>query len=148
MSSIRIGAATIAAAALFSLAFGGATGTAAEAPKAAGKPVIFDLFGKKLVEPETIFLTANSGPYLDDITWSRWGKDGADGEATLVSDCASCAPPERRPATIRLRRVDSCPKKGGTAFRRFKFFSTDENGDPASRAFPTGWSVYCKKKQN
>ena len=146
MSRTLAGIAALATVVIATLALGGATGTAAETTKAAKKPVIFDLFGTEMVEPERIFLTANSGPYLDDITWSRWGKDGADGEATLVSDCASCAPPERRAATIRLRRVDTCPKRGGLAFRRFKFFSTDENGDPASRAFPTGWSVYCKKK--
>jgi hypothetical protein len=148
VTSIKAGLGALVAAMIVALALGGATGTAAQTPKGKGKPVIFDLFGEELVKPERIFLTANSGPYLDDITWSRWGKDGADGEATLVSDCASCAPPERRPATIRLRRVDSCAKRGGLAFRRFKFFSTDENGDPASRAFPTGWSVYCKKKKD
>ena len=145
MNSIRAGIATLAVAALAALALGGATGTAAEAPKASGKPVIFDLFGKKMVEPERIFLTANSGPYMDELVWSRWGRHGAEGEGVLVSDCASCAPPERRAVSIQLRRAEKCPRRGGTAFMRFKFFTTDENGEPATRKFSTGYSVYCKR---
>ena len=149
MSTIRMGAATIAAAALFSIAFGGATGTAAEAPKAAGKPVIFNLFGKGLVEPETIFLTANSGPYITDLEWSRWGKDGADGTGTYISDCASCPPPDQREASIELRRSKNCKKTGGRVFRTFRLTTgADYTGEPKTVDVYTGHDLYCKKKKD
>ena len=85
----------------------------AGASKAEKKTAIFDLFGGKLVKPEQIFLTANSGPYLTDLEWFKWGKDKTTGVGTFVSDCASCPGPDRRPAIVRLSKRDECKKKGG-----------------------------------
>ena len=148
MSRLSAGVAVLAAAVVVALAIGGAAGTAASTPKAGkGKPVIFNLFGEKLVEPETIFLTANSGPYIEGLVWSRWGKDGADGTGTYVSDCASCAPPDRREASIELRRQKSCKKTGGRVFRKFRLTTgADYTGEPKTVKVYTGHSLYCKKK--
>jgi len=139
----------LAAAVVVALAIGGASGTAASTSKAGkGKPVIFDLFGEELVKPETIFLTANSGPYITDLAWSRWGKDGADGTGTFVSDCASCAPPDRREASIELRRSKNCKKTGGRAFRTFRLTTgADYTGEPKTVDVYTGHDLYCKKKK-
>lgn len=104
---------------------------------------IFDMFGQKMVKPETIFLTANSGPYLDELEWKDWGEFKASAEGVLVSDCASCAPPERRAARVVLRKHDKCKAKGGFSYRKGKIYSTDENGDPARRPLDTGF-VYCR----
>jgi hypothetical protein len=145
LSIIRAGAATLAAMTLFALAFGGATGAAAETQRAAKKPVIFDLFGQKMVEPETIFLTANSGPYLDELVWSKWGKQGASAAGTYVSECASCGPPERLDVVVEASRADKCKKKGGKAFRTVKYTVTRADGSEAKRKYPAGFSVYCKK---
>jgi hypothetical protein len=145
LSTIRAGATTLVAAALFAFALGGATATADVAPRADKKPAIFDLFGGKMVEPETIFLTANSGPYLDELVWSEWGKSGASGAGTYVSECASCGPPERLDVVVEAKRADRCKKKGGKAFRTVKYTVTRADGSEATRKYPAGFSVYCKK---
>ena len=149
MSSLRAGAVTIAAAGVLALALGAGAGAAGEEPRAGGgsKPVIFDLFGTKLVEPETIFLTANSGPYIDDLVWSKWGRKGAKGTGTFVSDCVSCPPPDRRAAEVKLGKAVNCRRRGGKVFRRFKLTTgADYTGEPKTIGVYTGHATYCPKK--
>ena len=151
MTSLRKGTAGLATVALVALAVVGAAGAVADDQGAdqlrgKGKPVIFTLFGEKMVEPKTIFLTANSGPYLDDLVWTRWGKDGADGEGTYVSECASCGPPQRLDVTVQARRGDRCKRTGGRAFRKVRYTVTREDGSEANRSYPAAFSLYCKRK--
>lgn len=67
--------------------------------------------------PEDYFLTANSGPYIEDIGWTGWGSERAVGRGAFVSQCASCGEPETRPAKIILRDSVRCPEYGGRVYR-------------------------------
>lgn len=110
----------------------------------AKKTAIYDLFGGKMVKPEEIFLTANSGPYLTDLEWFKWGKEKATGVGTYVSDCASCPGPDRRPAIVRLSKRDECKAKGGFAYKRGRLTTgADNSGEEKTISIPTGYD-FCK----
>lgn len=132
----------VVAIASFALIGGAAVAGASKAEK---KTAIFDLFGGKLVKPEQIFLTANSGPYLTDLEWFKWGKGKTTGVGTYVSDCASCPGPDKRPAIVRLSKRDECKKKGGFSYRRGRLTTgADDSGEEKTIALGTGYEVYCK----
>lgn len=78
-------------------------------PAAPPKVAIFNLTDTPKVKPRTVYLSADAGPYVTRLTWRGWGTARAVGRGTFVSDCASCGPKERRPATIVLRTLRSCP---------------------------------------
>lgn len=68
-----------------------------------GKDVVyFDLFYQEQIKPRRIFFTANSGSYLKNLKWTGWGSRKAVARGLYVSECASCGPPVRRKAKIRL----------------------------------------------
>jgi hypothetical protein len=80
------------------------------APATSGTPetLYFTMTGTGQEHPREIFLTANAGPYLKRLTWTDWGEDVATAEGIYRSDCASCAPPRRRTATVRFSEPISC----------------------------------------
>lgn len=137
--------AALAALALVAVAV--ASATPGEAGRSGKKVAIYDMFGQKKVKPETIFLTANSGPYIDEIVWSGWRSGNAVGEGVYISDCASCPPPERREATVTLSRLKPCAKKGGRAYKRGKLETgADYSNEPRSSELDTGF-IYCKRRR-
>ncbi|MBM7508433.1 hypothetical protein JOE61_002247 [Nocardioides salarius] len=82
------------------------------------KTVYFDMFAQQRVKPRRIFLSANAGQYLKRLRWSDWGSATTTAAGTFVSDCASCPPPEKRGAEVRMKRLRSCTKKGVQTYRK------------------------------
>lgn len=112
----------------------------------ASKVVFFNLVASPMVEPGRIFLSANSGPYLKDITWTDWGTPTATGAGTYISDCASCGDPESYPVTLTANKLIACKPYGAKAYNSFTFERTSGATDPT--ADPRGISgeaeFYCK----
>ena len=95
-------------------------------PKA--RTVFFGLFREPQVEPPDIFFTANSGPYLTEISWSGWGTRQASATGVYVSDCASCGPPETYPVTITAQRTRACPGYAARRYTRLRWTRSDAPG--------------------
>lgn len=82
-------------------------GAIAEA-RSSTKVVYLDPAYQQSVKPSTIFLTANSGPYLKKLKWTGWGTHKAVGRGRFISDCASCGEYENRKVTITFRKPIYC----------------------------------------
>jgi len=99
-----------------------ATAVAADAPAPdsarAGHVVYYNL-GSPEVRPARVFTAFSSSPYVDDLTWRRWGTAKTVGRGVYVSDCASCAAPDRRRAIIVLAGLETCDN-GTRTYRRAK----------------------------
>jgi hypothetical protein len=115
----------------------------AAAAQAAAPVAIYDYNGQREVKPATVFLTADAGPYVRKIKWSRWGSKRAVGHGQYVSTCASCAPPRHRAATITLTKLASCHKHGGSSYKVGTLRTgADVTGKPKTIAFDTGY-LFC-----
>lgn len=101
--------------------------------------VLFNLTRTPEVEPGRYFLSADAGPYVDGITWSGWGTGQAVGTGTYVSDCASCGPKERKPATITLKTPAACAVYGTRAYKTGTLTKDPATAAAASAAVPTGY---------
>lgn len=89
--------------------------------------VLSNLFEVPLVEPRTIFYTANAGPYVTGLRWSRWGTRRALARGTYVSECASCGEPKRLEARVILTRPRQSRSFGARAYTR-QCLRTREDG--------------------
>lgn len=111
----------------------------------ASRAVIFNLFSQPKTQPGTMFLTANSGPYISDITWTGWGTGTATGTGTYISDCASCGEPESYAVTLVADELVACKPYGAKAYNRWRF--EREGGaapaDPKKRGFDGEADLYC-----
>ncbi len=114
------------------------TTAAAGAPPAAGRVVYYNL-GSPEVRPERVFTAFSSSPYVDRLTWRHWGTAKAVGRGVYVSDCASCAGPERRRAIIVLAGLETCAD-GTRTYRRAKIrvSSPDEGSTRTTYRLETG----------
>lgn len=95
---------------------------AAPATAAPPKTVIFNMYPSPLVQPARVFFQANSGPFLDALSWTGWGEATAVGTGTWRLDCStggvSCAPGDPSlayPATYTLTDPAPCPRFGPAA---------------------------------
>lgn len=91
--------------------------SAAVGAEARTQRTVYVNIGHPEVKPERIFTAFSSSPYIDGVTWRRWGTDRAVGKGVYISDCASCSPPKRRTATVILTNLKPCPGKGFKAYR-------------------------------
>lgn len=82
----------------------------ASAQKTYGKTAIFNLTQETKVKPSRFFLTANSGPYLKKLKWSKWGTAKTVGRGRFISDCVSCGEKENKPVRMTLHELIPCPK--------------------------------------
>ena len=117
MTSRRIAAVLLTA---LALAFSGLTVGSAPATSDAPKTVRFNMYAHGEVAPQRIYLTANAGPYLKKLGWTHWGATTTVAEGVYVSDCASCSPPKRRAATVRLSKPVVCRSGEGKGLRTYR----------------------------
>ena len=147
--SFRPGAAlALSVAALLALAV-------APSSAATGKKVFWiDLSGEASQHPERVYFTANSGGYLEDITWDGWGEEKAVGNGTFgtTAPCNGNPCPDG-PGTLTLRKPVKCTpefgeKKGKTVrvYRHGKLVYPDGEGgtETANVSDRTGWGS-CKE---
>ena len=95
------------------------SGTVACAAHAAPRTVIFTLFSDPLEMPKEIDLTANSGPYIEKVSWAGWGTEKAVGTGTYVDNSGAPPPVPKYPATYTLTDLGPCPRLGSdvTSYR-------------------------------
>ena len=121
----------------------GAAGVPAES--SASKPHgFFNLFADPLIKPKVVYLTANSGPYLDEVRWTSWGKKTAKATAIYTYACASCMPPERRPALMTVSRPKYCAKHKVYAYRTVYFQIVANDGSKKKYNLGGNYDLYCK----
>lgn len=102
------------------LAFSGLTAASAPATSDTPRTVLFNMYAHGTAHPREIFLTADAGPYLKRLDWKHWGATTTVAEGVYVSDCASCSPPRRRTATVRLSKPVVCTHGEGAGLRTYR----------------------------
>ncbi len=122
----------------------------------ASKPPVFwiDLAGTAQQHPRMVFFTANSGPQVQNIKWTGWGKNRSVGRGTYLR--TSPPPPggknPRGPARIVVWKPVSCVPEFGTregkkirVYRKAKMLRPVEGGGRkwVDISGYTGW-VVCK----
>jgi len=118
-------------------AFGATAG--ADAPK---KVVYFDYNYQESVKPGSIYLTANSGPYLKKLKWTGWGTNKSIGRGRFISDCASCGEYENKPVTVYFRKLIKCKYAPNLAIYRYGLIHVK---DP-TRKRTLRWNGSCPPK--
>ena len=76
-----------------------------------------DLGGTASQHPDYVFFTASSGGYMEDVTWTNWGKHRTVGRGTFgtTSPCGESGPPcPDGPARIVMRKPVRCTPEFGT----------------------------------
>lgn len=98
----------------------------AASPASKSKKVYWvDLGGQASQAPDYVFFTANSGGFMEDITWKNWGGKRTVGNGTFgtTAPCNGQPCPEG-PAKLVLRRpircTPSCGSKKGKKIRVYK----------------------------
>lgn len=121
---------------------GGALGCGADPASGA---VFFNLHSTPKSQPGQIFLTANSGPYITDITWTGWGTEPATATGTYISDCASCGEPKSYAVTLVADQLIPCEPYGAQAYNRWTFERAGgaAPGDPKDRGIDGEAELYC-----
>jgi hypothetical protein len=122
----------------------GAAGLSAET--SASKPYgFFNLFDDPLIKPKTVSLTANSGPYLEEVRWSGWGKKTSKATAIFVDNHGNApGAAERRPALITVSRPKYCAKHKVYAYRTVYFQIVANDGSKKKYNLGGHYDLYCK----
>ena len=117
--------------------------TVADAGAQSGKKVVyFDYHYQPSVKPTSIFLTANSGPYLTKLKWTGWGTEKAVGRGRFIADCASCGPKENRRVRFTFHKKVTCKYAPNVQIYRYgKIHVIDK-----SRKRVSSWNGNCPSK--
>jgi hypothetical protein len=102
------------------------------------KTALFNLTYVPQVKPSRVFLTANSGPYLKKIKWSKWGTNRTVGRGRFISDCASCGEKENKPMTLTLYKLRPCPKYHVMAYKKGYLKIKDPEDPSRGTSLPLG----------
>ncbi|GAA1776956.1 hypothetical protein GCM10009795_023800 [Nocardioides hankookensis] len=140
MTSRRLAAVLLTA---LALAFSGLTVASAPATSAPPKTVLFNMYAHGTVAPKRIYLTADAGPWLKKLQWKNWGKARTSATGVYISNCASCAPPARRTATVWLSKPVVCTSGEGKGLRTYNkavviLSAPDEGADNRVFEIPAG----------
>jgi hypothetical protein len=125
----------------------GCSAAVAPAAHAAPRTVIFDLFPSPVETPDSIFLTANSGPYIEKVSWAGWGTAKAVGTGTFVDNSGAPAPVPKYPATYTLTDPGPCPRLGSdvTSYRGGVISYKLPDGTKRTINFPSDYD-FCAKR--
>lgn len=125
--------------ALGTVVVAGPAPAAAPAPRAE-KPAVYWSLGNPVSEPKRIFEAYSSSPYLKALRWKHWGERVTVGRGVYISDCASCSPPARRTATIRLSGFVSCAEDRSVRSYRKAVVTVSE---PDEGETATTWEIFA-----
>jgi hypothetical protein len=125
---------------------------AAATTAAAPKVVIFNMYPSPLVQPKRVFFQANSGPYLDKLTWPTWGAATTTGTGAYTLDCtnggSACGADTgltTYPARYVLSDLGPCPRVGANVQSyRQGYVEIDRNGGTDHVDFASDYD-FCAK---
>jgi len=159
IASVAAGVATSAASLPTTAAATTTASTTAAAKPAKHKRVFWiDLAGAASQHPRYVYFTANSGGYVKNVTWTKWGKKRTVGKGTFgtTAPCGGEMPPcPDGPAKMVLRKPVRCTpefgeKKGKTVrvYRHARITYPDGEGGTlrANISDRAGWAT-CKQSR-
>lgn len=107
---------------------------------------MFDLFPSPLETPKSVFLTADSGPFIEKVSWAGWGTEKAVGTGTFVDNSGAPPPVPKYPATYTLTDLGPCPRLGSdmTSYRGGVISYDLPDGTKKTIEFPSDYD-FCAK---
>ena len=86
-----------------------------------------DLGGTASQHPDRVFFTANSGGYLEDISWDGWAGETAVGTGTFGTTAPCNGPCPDGPGTLTLRKPVKCtPEFGSKKGKKIRVYKRGE----------------------